>query len=71
MLLDSPITPSDKAVQEFKELMITQYNTNYTNEEAKDGAYNLLNLFRILVKMDNNLFTSRFKLINTLKQIKR
>ena len=71
MFPDSPIIPSDKAVQEFKELMIKQYNTDYSDEEAREGAYNLLNLFRILIKMDNNLFTARLNLINTLKQIKK
>lgn len=68
---DLPIIPSQKDVIVFKELMKIEYNVDYTDEEAADGAYNLLNFFRVLTKMERSLFFARKKVVDTLKVIRR
>ncbi len=68
-LFDFPITPSEKTIADFKELMRTEYNANYTDEEASEGAYNLLNIFRVLIKIDRDLFIGRKRLIKVLKKM--
>lgn len=58
-LLEIPITPSKKYVDGFKDLMKIHYNVDYTDEEAFEGAYNLLNFFNILLKLDRKIYLER------------
>ncbi len=68
-ILDFPISPSPEAVKGFKEVFKKEYGVDYTNEEAVEGAYNLLNFFRVLMKMDRSLFLARKNVIDVLKEI--
>ncbi len=67
--LDFPISPSLEAVKNLKEVMKTEYNVDYTDEEATEGAYNLLNFFRVLIKMDRRLLMARKMVIDILHKI--
>jgi len=49
------IIPSDKVVKEFKKQIKKHYGKEYTNKEARKGAYNLLNFFRVLAKVDKRI----------------
>ncbi len=49
--------------------MQKEYNTSYTDEEAYEGAYNLLNFFRVLIKMDKKLFLARKNVLGIFKEI--
>jgi len=69
--LDYPITPSPKKVEEFRQLMKKHYNVDYSDGQANEGAYNLVNFFRVLMKMDIKIKNSRKKFINTLREISR
>jgi len=40
---------------EFKELIKKHYGKEYTDEQAREGVYNLLNLFRVLLNCDAKL----------------
>ena len=68
-LLDSPIIPSEKDVAKFRELMIKNGNASYSEAEAREGAYNLLNVVRVLISMDRKLSRSRVAVIGVLKKI--
>ena len=45
---------SEKSILEFKELLEKTYNVKVTKEYAEEAAENLLNFYRILLKVDKN-----------------
>jgi hypothetical protein len=49
--------------------MQKEYDTKYTDQEAFEGAYNLLNFFRVLIKMDKKIFLARKNVVGIFKEI--
>ncbi|OGR74290.1 MAG: hypothetical protein A2089_03885 [Elusimicrobia bacterium GWD2_63_28] len=45
---------SENSILEFKELLEKTYNVKVTKEYAEEAAENLLNFYRILLKVDKN-----------------
>lgn len=45
---------SETSILEFKELLEKTYNVKVTKEYAEEAAENLLNFYRILLKVDKN-----------------
>lgn len=43
---------SQKLIDEFKQLFKKKYGVNYTDEEAREAANNLVGFFEILLKID-------------------
>jgi hypothetical protein len=50
-----PIQPSPKSIAEFKQIFGKHYNKPISDEEASEGAYNLLNFFKLLLEVDQRL----------------
>ena len=48
-----PIEPSPKDIEDFKKVFGKFYDHPLSDQEAYEGAYDLLNAFKWLVDMDN------------------
>lgn len=63
------IDPSDDFVQFIKEMTKEKTGKDISNQEAWEGANNLIGFFDLLLKIDMKLSRNREKLIGVLKQI--
>ncbi|MDD3607185.1 MAG: hypothetical protein PHQ20_00070 [Candidatus Moranbacteria bacterium] len=59
----------DKSVQWMKEMMKDNYGTDYTDEESREAAYNFINFYNLLLKIDMKLNRNRCDLVNVLRKI--
>lgn len=44
--------PSEEAILEFQKIFKKEYGVEYSHKEASEAAYNLMNFFELLIKVE-------------------